>query len=727
MIYSKAFFLIILLSITNKVLSDCSFRHADYINEIRSPLSIKSIEILVPKSANYAKNFLKIISSQSTNIPPSLKKNFSAKILVHYPFGTCKFPASVRQNGDWKDHIDLVNGNPIRSLSIKLKNGNIQNAVKFKLLIPKTRNDLNEVLGGLIFRQLGFIAPETFQVLTKVNGVQHMMLFQEDAEKELLERNKRREGPLFEGDESILFTDNGVFSERNRISLARLTNKKWMSSGKSSMEMSARSFNRLQSGFLARSNKLEPLPIDGLRSKNEYDFYFLNIILNGKHALIHNNRRWYYNAFNDQIEPVYYDGDLDLRKALNLSSINPEIFYSNFKFSYFDKIFTPDFSAKLKKKFLLRTRGNQYLINSFFELSMSSFKENAIYLQKKINIQANFVEINSKKAEYLTEYLEHIKKLNVDQRSFFTIKNAEIFKFKELDGNNITVTLNDYEDLISKNEYRGERAVILPTSNHNDWESLVVKKDIFGKSGPDLIHTSSLTYSLDPKTKKLILKQQLPSDWALLRGGEIEDWDISFIGGHNLKERVSQDTQRFNSFGMTGCLNLFDVSFKSSVISGTGGVCEDSINIVSSFGNLNNITVTNSHADAIDIDFSDIEIKKVDVSIAKNDCLDVSGGKYSIDQLNTSDCGDKAISVGEVSDFTLNKLNVNSAKIGVSSKDLSNVSINYFIANNVQKCAEAAQKKQEFGGANMVISNMICLGSVSVDRMSNLSYPAIQQ
>ena len=723
----KAFFLVILLSITNIALSDCNFRHADYINELRSPSSIESIEIIVPKSANFAKNFLKIITSHTMNIPPSLKKNFSAKISVHYPFGKCEFSASVKQSGDWKDHVDLLNGNSIRSLSIKLKNGNIQNAVKFKLLIPKTRNDLHEVLGALIFRQLGFIAPETFHVLAKVNGVQHMMLFQEDAEKELLERNQRREGPLFEGDESILFTDNGVFSERNRVSLARLTNKNWMSSGRSSLVMSARSFYRLQSGFLAQSDKLHPIPLDGLKSKNEYDFYFLNITLNGKHALIHNNRRWYYNAFNDQIEPIYYDGDLDLKKILDSSSINPEFFYKNFKFSYLDETFNPKFSADLKENFLQRTKINQDLIDSFFEQSMVTFKKNVIYLQNQINIQTNFVERNSKRAKNVTEYLEYLKKLNIDQRSFFTSENIESSEFMEVNGNNIIVTSEDFKDLISNNQFRGDRAVILPSTNYNNGESLVIKKDIFGKSGPDLIHTSSLTYSVDSTTKQLILKQQHPSDWALLRGGEIEGWNISFIGERNVNINLLDNKQRFNSFGMTGCLNLYDVFFKSSGIRSTGGACEDSINIVSSFGNLDNITVTNSLADAIDIDFSDIDIEKVTVSLAGNDCLDVSSGKYSIDKLNATNCGDKAISVGEVSDFISDKVNINSAAIGVSSKDLSKVSINYLVADQVQKCAEATQKKQEFGGAIMEVSNMICSGSFSVDRMSNLSYPTIQK
>ena len=85
-------------------------------------------------------------------------------------------------------------------MRVRLKNGNILNSVAFNLLIPETRNNLHEVLGTTILRRLNYIAPETFQVLTEVNGAKNMMLFQEETKKELLEKNKRREGPMFEAD-----------------------------------------------------------------------------------------------------------------------------------------------------------------------------------------------------------------------------------------------------------------------------------------------------------------------------------------------------------------------------------------------------------------------------------------------------------------------------------------------------------------------------------------------
>ena len=42
-------------------------------------------------------------------------------------------------------------------------------------------------------KNLGFISPETFQVNTIINEVKSIMLFQEHANKELLEKNNREE------------------------------------------------------------------------------------------------------------------------------------------------------------------------------------------------------------------------------------------------------------------------------------------------------------------------------------------------------------------------------------------------------------------------------------------------------------------------------------------------------------------------------------------------------
>ena len=69
------------------------------------------------------------------------------------------------------------------------------------------------------------------------------MIFQEDSQKELLERNLKREGPIFEGDETILWGEvkrgerdirGGFKGDMEKLSLSRLINHKWFIGGESS-------------------------------------------------------------------------------------------------------------------------------------------------------------------------------------------------------------------------------------------------------------------------------------------------------------------------------------------------------------------------------------------------------------------------------------------------------------------------------------------------------------
>ena len=41
--------------------------------------------------------------------------------------------------------------------------------------------------------------------------------------------------------------------------------------------------------------------------------------MNGAHGLRPHNRKFYFNALENSFEPIYYDGDLKLKKKLNLS------------------------------------------------------------------------------------------------------------------------------------------------------------------------------------------------------------------------------------------------------------------------------------------------------------------------------------------------------------------------------------------------------------------------
>ena len=54
---------------------------------------------------------------------------------------------------------------------------------------------------------------------------------------------------------------------------------------------------------------------------------------------------------------------------------------------------------------------------------------------------------------------------------------------------------------------------------------------------------------------------------------------------------------------MTGCINFFNVKIDNIYFNILDGYCEDSLNIVNSFGNIKLLNVQSSYADAIDMDF----------------------------------------------------------------------------------------------------------------------------
>ena len=130
-----------------------------------------------------------------------------------------------------------------------------------------------------------------------------------------------------------------------------------------------------------------------------------------------------------------------------------------------------------------------------------------------------------------------------------------------------------------------------------------------------------------------------------------------------------------------------------------GGKAEDSLNIIRSKGHIDSIKVTNSYQDAVDFDFSDLEISKIYIINSGNDCLDFSFGIYNINEIKALNCFDKAISVGEKSTVFINNTLLDTSKMNVVSKDSSKLFIKKANFLNYNICAAAYRKKQEFGGS----------------------------
>ena len=720
----KWLFVFFFFSIPTFGYAECNFKTADYSEGMSLPKSIKSIKIEIPQSSKFARNQLKILTSKSTNIPNKLKKKFDADVIINYDFGTCRYRGKVRQNGDWKDHIKLINGNLIQSLDIKLKTGNILNAVKFKLLIPETRNGLNEIFASTILKYLGFIAPETFEVNTSINGSNFLMLFQEKAEKELLERNSRREGPIFRGDETLMWGyENYSLIELDRLSLATLYNKAWFKKGPSSQQIILSAYEKLQNSSLKNRFHQGEHPhqtylIPEWASEVRYnDFMGILIAMNGRHGLFINNRKHYYNAITGSFEPIYYDGNVDLTGRfddLNSYRLKPVRFSDHL----FQSVEGLDANSELKDEFLKRViNEDQALL--FFNKSLTNMKSNV----RKIQVQSGKFEDfkNFKNATNHSEYYSWYKDLQYSKRL-----RQKLITNIELEGGTYLATFDDQEILalsedevlsvISKNTLHNKRVIYIP-SKPNITEAREVDIKDLSISGIKIRMSKGMSVEYNLTEKRLLFNQTNSSDWVLIHDSYISGWSLS-LNGSAASSAMSAPKQRFNGKGLTGCLTIYNAELIDSSLLVTDGQCEDSLNFINTNGRKISITIHNAYADAVDADFSFLDIERLDVSSAGNDCFDVSGGKYVVAVAELKGCGDKGISVGEKSYFKGDEILIKNALIGVSAKDSSRAVVKNLNTKELPVCGEAKKKKQEFDGGELFIQEINCNGKYLIDNES---------
>ena len=165
------------------------------------------------------------------------------------------------------------------------------------------------------------------------------MLFQETASKELLERNLRREGPLFEGDESIFWKIGTI--KASKILLSRMINSDWFLKGKNSQILSLNAYHQLQLAYNMsnsmnfKSNRMTIFP-NNEKTNIFKDYFATLLIMDGMHGLFLNNRKFYYNSFSQNFEPIYYDGDFKFLKKnmkLIISKLNRN-FDKNYKYPF---------------------------------------------------------------------------------------------------------------------------------------------------------------------------------------------------------------------------------------------------------------------------------------------------------------------------------------------------------------------------------------------------------
>ncbi len=736
----------------------------DYVKKIDN-LKIKLIEVDVHDFRKWTVNGVRILTNRYRYVPEKYKKRYNSTVTVTYENDNkCFFSARIRHSGDEKDHIDQLDNSITQSLDVHLNEGNIRGITKFKLLRPNTRGNLeDEILITEILRNLNFIAPRTIKTNTRVNKVFSTMLFQEKAAKEMLESNKRREGPILEADERFFYKsvsqiednnlsgwDMGVVPLKNQSTkymLSKQVNTNILEKSHNHKKMSFQAVANLNLIYLYFSSRFQ----DELNNFNYFEYDLDNSLLgffneqkisklneynlfmqstNSTHGLAANNRKFYWNSIENYFEPINYDSNAKISLKLPDTSHRYPIsknFYDSFV-SLKKKLNQIDIS-KVKRN--LELSGLEYTegqLKNKIRLIISNLEK----LEKNYlkNTTKELVEHNKTK-ELDNILLKFHKNLNANHPDTYLIKNnidinnfqkCEIFLEKCIE---VNFTIEELSNLL-EGELTKDKSPFQYLGNNFNFKNSVQNYK-FKKFKESLIFfEEGILLNYNEESNYINIVQNIKGAKVYIINGELKKTVINFKG---FEEQENRSNKIFgfpiNESGLTGCLSLINLKIKDIILNSTNSSCEDSINLINTIGNIDSISIDNSYSDALDIDFSNVQIKNININNAKNDCADFSYGDYKIENFNLSNCGDKALSVGEKSLLKLKNLEARNSTIGIASKDSSIIHSNNITFNSVGTCLAAYKKKQEFEGGIINFNKMDC--NFSQNKLSADEYSIITE
>ena len=725
----------------------------NHCNQVKFNSTFDDVEFLDIKFDKYRKwtsNGLKILSQKNNNnfIPKKYKKRFQANLIVYHKDGTqCFLKAEIRQSGDHFDHIVFNNGNIVQSLDVHLKKNNIFGVTKFKLFIPITRRDENEIIITSLLSELGFIAPKTSFIKVKINGKIDKFIFQEKASKELIERSFFKDAPIYEANENLVV---GTSKDKNNIfnksmTFTRQVNPNWIQS-ELTKKISIEGLTRLNSVYFKNistmqneKKKYDQLTLNyKILSNNNYSHLIklsiydaiINALESG-HALVPHNRKFYFDPYKKQFHPIFYDGSAGSYKRYLLGGWKSKI-------------------VKLDKNQISIKWGVSQ--NSIIGASFAIKKINEMDIKKlSKDLESKGLKINEKEVQNLLETINHNLLVlsrfdkNLNEANFFISINdyldvvgekSESFDISYSNKNNFSICekkLNycssyfpeekKFKKLI-KGELKREKRKILYLGNILENKKHEFKFDInpedknfinktfkFDDNDIKIKASKSVIFNYD-KPKKLISISANDKDSIIIYDSIIKDIKILVNYVDTKWAETNYNKDRFNEYFLTGCLNIFNSEFHNSKIEVKNARCEDALNIVKSKGLILDINIADSSYDGLDIDFSQIDIKNLSVKNSGNDCSDFSYGKHEITFITSENCGDKAISIGEKSFIKIKKLKILNSNIGVASKDGSEVFIEDSDISETQLCVSAYKKKKEFDGGLIDLFDFKCSNSV---------------
>jgi len=557
---------------------------------------------------------------------------------------------------------------------------------EFSVQKPITRNYIYEYIFHKFLEINKLIALKYFFINLSLNDTnQGIYAVEEGFSKELIERNKKRNGPIFGVEETVSLNypniEYDLYSE-----------KYWLLNNSQLVNNATLKLDKIKDG----SKK-----INHVFDLEKWATYFAIIDLTGNfHGSIPKSVKLYYNPITAKFEPIGFDGHYNSNLFQNflildfLDIENKNCNYICDERNWYLKFLNNDEFKNMYFQKLLQI-SSQSFIQDFYDINL-----------KDINFYNDqFLSETSKKDRVLYKGIGHyiFNQNYMFERSIY-IKN----RLDEIEKKLVKVDTKKTDDLnrkslLSKNEIQSlDNSYILQndlTINENLFleknKTLYVQKGvkIFFNKDVSIFSEGSIFFDGTENQPIIIYSNKNVGSLVLSNNNfKFKNVIIKNLSYPKNKDRIL--------YGGVNIINSKVEILDTQIVSSKS---EDAINIISSDSEITNLKVKNIKADGIDIDFGTLNFKNIFCENIKNDCLDVSGARVVGNFLKGSNVEDKGLSFGENSQGEIRNLNFQNSKLGVAVKDGSSLNLKKYKFNNNEFDVAVFNKKKEYGGATLII------------------------
>jgi hypothetical protein len=680
--------------------------------------------------------------------------------------GNSQYKVELSPTGQNLDMIGSINK---RAYKVKVLEGKkIYGMEEFKLLPPITRHHVVEWVGHALEDKEGLISLRYFFVEVALNGNDlGVYAIEEHFNKELLENRKAREGIIFKEirmDNEIFIKPIKIFNEKkiskDPISLNRI---RLLKSALQSVKN-----NEIEIGRIFDLKKFATQfaiidLMDGyhvLGSNNA--IYFFNPVTN----LIEPITREY-NSLRYSERFIYGDELMIDRFRRGGKYFSNKLFENNeFTAQYLiqlsklsDQKYLDEFFEDVDEALSIQTN-ILYRDDPFYkfpkELMYKRQKEIKTWLNQDLNIVANVDEDNL--ALYKIKFRNNspfpieLLKIFSSEQNLDSILNNVVYPGKEMSLSialepNVTINDLNFSYKIYGIDNLVREAIVVPKSFSTGvslselWNT---SSDYLLNNGDVIVDQMKKTISFDQQVVNLTKDLFIPENFIVMgkpgltinlqEGASIYSksafnfngsvtnpikiTSLDQLGGGLViigpkKESVFINTTfehltspNIGSSGLTASISVYktDVSFQNCIFDQNES--EDFLNLIHSKYEIIDSYFKSAQSDAVDSDYSNGTIINSIFTDIGNDAIDFSGSISELSELSFNGIGDKALSAGEMSKISGKNIDIINAEIGITSKDLSEVTLNDVNIKDTRLGFAVFQKKEEYGAGTAQINGL---------------------